>query len=189
MAIMSSQLFIHLKIKSISNIIKTATLVILVNSNCSTHSNSSTQEEIKNDYSYQLTDLGKKVLDLFIEDSLNFERIDTSRCSIVFRFEDKFDPSNELWLYDEELLGSCTDLNRTYLLKYKGYYIFNNGRKISPKYFKGSKLDFTKKNICDELLETIPKEFQTPMIYDGCVFKIKKMTTIRNILIEKRPPG
>lgn len=138
-------------------------------------------------FNYQLTDLSKKILDMFIEDSMNLGRIDTLRCSIVFSLGDTHDINNELWIYDNELLASCID--HMYFTKYKGFNIFNSGSEIIQKYATKKKVNSTQKNICEKLFKSIPKEFQVPRIYDGCIFKIKRGTTIEKILIEKVQGG
>ena len=145
-------------------------------------------DKIKSVYfSYQLTDLSKKILDMFIADSMNYWRIDTLRCSIVFSFGDTYDINNELWIYDNELLASCLD--HVYLAKYKGFNIFSSDNVILPKYILKKKINFAQKNFCDGLLNSIPKEFQVPRIYDGSIFKIKRGTTIGKILVERVQGG
>ena len=149
--------------------------------------NISAQKEIKNVSNYQLTDLSRKILDMFIADSMNYKRIDSLRCSIVFSFEGKFNANNELWIFDDELLVSC--INHNYAAKYKGFNIFISGSKILPKYIIEGKNILYKKNDCETLLNSMPKEFQVPTIYDGSMFIIKKGTTVKNVLIEKVQGG
>jgi hypothetical protein len=82
---------------------------------------------------------------MFIADSMNYKRIDSLKCSIVFNFEDRVDTNNELWIFDDELLASCT--YHRYMTKYKGFSVFLSGSKISSKYIQEKKYILYKKMI------------------------------------------
>ena len=150
--------------------------------------NLKSQERGKNISQFKLTTLSEKILDMFIDDPMNIRRIDSLSCSIVLSFGDIHDLNNELWIYDAELLHSC--VKNTYLTKYKGFNIFYDGKMLSKFIYKCSYAKEVKCTACDSLLKAIPKDEQVPFDnYDGSIYKIKKGTTIKNIMLERVQGG
>lgn len=138
-------------------------------------------------YQYKLTPLCEKVLDMFISDPMNDNRIDPLHCAIILSSGDIQNSNIELWISDGELIDSC--IGSIYLTKYKGFNILYNGNEMKPKYFfvigKNNKC-----KVCDSLLKTRPVDRRVPINqYDGSIYKIKKGTTLKNMIIEKVPGG
>jgi hypothetical protein len=126
----------------------------------------------------KLTPLSEQLLEMFITDSMNYERLDPSKCSIVLSFVDQSEKDIDLWIYDSDLLVSCID--HSYVTRYKGFNIFYQF-KINGKYLSGISDEKLKCSKCDSLL----KVRKNPYEYDGSIYKVYKETNEINKKIVK----
>jgi hypothetical protein len=115
----------------------------------------------------KLTPLSEQLLDMFIADSMNYNRIKPHICSIVLSFGDHSESDIDLWIYDSDLLVSCLD--HSYVTRYKGFNIFYQF-KINGKYLSGISDEKLNCSNCDSLL----KVRENPYEYDGSIYKVYK---------------
>jgi len=141
--------------------------------------NLKSQQNLTKTYQFKLTSLSERIIDMFINDSMNLHRIDPSSHSLVLSFGDVQDSTVELWIMDDELIKSC--VNDIFITKYKDFNIFYNGL-LLPKYIKIHIAILKINCTCDSLLKKYPKGEEIIFSnHDSSIYLIKKETTIKDI--------